>query len=516
MKKLYKLSALTLFTLMLGSCEPEFLDRPSEDSISLDNFYSTNAQVETATNAIYNKTWFNFHNKAFFAIMEVGSGNMHSYSSDVTSMRNFSISSTDGELENAWKSLWSVIAQTNALINFLEVRVGPDVSQEVIDNTLGEAHFLRATAYFYLVRLWGPVPIIENNLDYVDAPQINTNLVEDVYTFIESDYLMAINKLDEKIRGTNYGENGRVSKGSAKAMLSKVYLTIQDYPNAKQYAQEVINSGEFKLYGGSALPEKTFGDLFLTNNNNNEESIFALQWKVTGNYGFASNCNTQFGYSSYITNANYGGVFGPSQDILSLYEDSDLRRKQTIMLPGDEYPLITTADGPGLVVPDNIDAQGSGAGIKKYVVGKISEIAGPADAWAMMENNTYIMRYAELLLIYAEASINGGGSTSDQAALDAYNLVRNRAGLADDSDNVLTFEEVFAERRKELAFEGDYWFDLGRIPRSEAIAIMSNQNRGDQNVEAYFTPTESDFILPYPDTEVIKNPFLLDEPVPYY
>ncbi|WNH10924.1 RagB/SusD family nutrient uptake outer membrane protein [Thalassobellus suaedae] len=198
-------------------------------------------------------------------------------------------------------------------MNFLESRVGPDVDQDVIDNAIGEAYFMRATAYFYLVRMWGPVPIIENNLDYSNDPYINTNPVSDIYTFIINDYKDAAVKLKSKVRSTNYGENGRVSKGSAKAMLAKVYLYQKDYQNAKTIAEEVINSHEFKLLGGSELPSMSFGDLFLYKNNNNEESIFAIQWKGDGNYGSANNSNTQFGISSNTvstSNASYGGVMG--------------------------------------------------------------------------------------------------------------------------------------------------------------------------------------------------------------
>jgi hypothetical protein len=101
-------------------------------------------------------------------------------------------------------------------------------------------------------------------------------------------------------------------------MLAKVYLYMKDYPKARAAAEEVINSGEFKLLGGSALPNKSFGDLFTYAGNNNEESIFALQWKGDVNYGSASNNNTQFGISNgsiSTSKARYGGVFAPSQDI---------------------------------------------------------------------------------------------------------------------------------------------------------------------------------------------------------
>lgn len=521
---------IAIILIVPSSCTDEFTDRPSEDQVSLDAYYSSNNQVATATNAMYNRTWFQFNNKFFYAIAEVGSGNMFTNSGDVNAMRNFSILGSDPELFNGWTSLWANIAQANSIINFLEERVGPAVSQDVLNNTIGEAYFMRATAYFYLVRLWGAVPIIENNLDYAGNPLIAKNRVEDVYELIKRDYSKASELLYEKNRGSNYIENAHVSKGSAKAMLAKVYLYLQDYPNARLMAEEVINSGEFKLMGGTSLPSNSFADLFKYEFNNNQESIFALQWKTDGNYGSGNNCNTQFGISTAsvsTSNATFGGVFAPSQDILNLYGTNDLRRKQTIMLPGDVYPEVRAKLGTTfgeLVVPaaDQIGGQNAGAAIKKYCIGIVNgNTTGPADFWSMMDNNTYIMRYAELLLIHAEAILGGGASTSDVNALNSLNAVRVRAGLAPLTS--ITFNDIFTERRKELAFEGDYWFDLGRIPRADAIAIMAAQNRGDRISSQFFTPTTgtspdnngNDFLLPYPDNDVSKNPKLNEQPVPY-
>ena len=518
----FKILLVVILLLNLSSCSEEFTNRPPEDSISLDAYYSSNDQVASATNAMYNRTWFQFHNKFFFAITEVGSGNMYTNSGDVNAMRNFSITGSDPELNNGWQSLWANVAQSNAIINFLAARVGPGVDAAVLNNTIGEAYFMRATAYFYLVRLWGAVPIIENNLDYASAPQINTNRIEDVYEFIRRDYVKATGLLYPKVRTANYASNIHVSVGSAKAMLAKIYLYLKDYPNAKATAEDVISSGEFKLFGGSLLPNKTFADLFTYGNNNNEESIVAFQWKGDGNYGSASNCNTQFGISNgtiSTSNASYGGVFAPSQDIMQLYTNGDVRRKETLMLPGDTYPNIKAKIGSNygpLVVPpaDQIGGQNAGSAIKKYCIGiQNGDVTGPTDAWAMMNNNTYVMRYAELLLIHAEAILAGNSSTSDANALNSYNSVRNRAGLS--SVASFTFNDLFTERRKELAFEGDYWFDLGRITRSQAISIMSAQNRGDRLNAQYFTPENKDFTLPYPTNDVAKNPKLLEAPVTY-
>ncbi|MCP2027677.1 hypothetical protein L1276_002837 [Flavobacterium sp. HSC-32F16] len=520
----YSLLFTAVAFLTLGSCQDDFTDRPSEDGISLDSYYSTNDQVVSATNGMYSRTWFQMYNKFWWAL-EVGSGNMYSGSPDVSGLRTFSLNGSDPELVNGWSSLWANVQQSNMIINFLSSRVGSAVSQDVLNNTIGEAYFIRATAYFDLVRLWGPVPIIENPLDYTSNPYVNTNTVADIYTLITSDYLKAIDLLAAKNRGTNYANNGHVSKGSARALLAKVYLYQKDYAKARAMAETVINSGEFKLLGGDELPGKSFADLFTYANNNNEESIFAIQWKGDGGYGSANNCNTQFGFIDgklSTSNASYAGVFGPSQEvILSLYGEGDLRKHETVMVAGATYPTIKTTEGIGFTVPSNKNlAQDSGGAIKKYCIGVVNgNVTGPVDPFNMMDNNTYVMRYAELLLIHAEAVLAGAASTSDASALRSINAVRKRAGLADLAS--ITFDDIFLERRKELCFEGDYWFDLGRIDKTKAIAIMSAQNRGDKFGERHFTPVYSedhatnDFYMDYPDNEVAKNPKLLQAPVPY-
>ena len=153
------------------------------------------------------------------------------------------------------------------------------------------------------------------------------------------------------------------------------------------------------------------------------------------------------------------------------------------MLPGDTYPNVLAKLGSGfgpLVVPpaDQIGGQGAGAAIKKYCIGIVNGAnTGPADNWAMMDNNTYIMRYADLLLIHAEAILAGGGSSSDASALSSLNAVRNRAGLP--SVSSFTFNDLFLERRKELAFEGHRYSDLQRyglvgnlFPSNEQFRVL--------------------------------------------
>lgn len=119
--------------------------------------------------------------------------------------------------------------------------------------------------------------------------------------------------------------------------------------------------------------------MFTYANNNNEESIFALQWKGDGAYGSANNCNTQFGFQDgtlSTSNASYAGVFGPSQEVmLSLYDAGDLRKHETVMTGGDTYPNIKTTQGIGFTVPSGKDlAQASGGAIKNIALAWLTEM----------------------------------------------------------------------------------------------------------------------------------------------
>lgn len=501
--------AILFFVLILStSCSDSFLDRPSEDTFDASNFYSSDEQVIRSTSAMYGKIWAPFFTKCFYALSEVTSGNVYA-GGDGTELMRFQASSESPLLYHAWGTCFGVVAQSNNLINTLRTSVGPNVSESVVENTIAEAHFMRAIAYFYIVRIWGEVPIIENNLDYVQNPNINTNRIEDVYTLIIKDFQYAADHLSPRKRSlTNYSQNIRLSSGSAKAFLAKAYLYRKDYAKARALAEEVINSGEFEL-----MPN--FGDLFRIKNNNNPESIFSWQWKVTGGYQDGNLTNIQYG-PDVLNEVSYGAIYIPSKDIINAFETGDKRRKETIMMDGDYYPELTHDGGVGFTCSeDNGFLDGTGALVKKYVVGKTSPETGIQDEYGGTSACNYIMRYAELLLIHAEAIMAGNSETTDAAALTSFNKVRERAGFTIPKTKI-THEDMIHERRIELAFEGEYWYDLGRLPASEAISIMSQQDRGAwSTTPVYFTPTAADLIYPKPSNDVNKNPKLNEPAVPY-
>ncbi|RFZ84412.1 RagB/SusD family nutrient uptake outer membrane protein [Mucilaginibacter terrenus] len=526
MKKYIKyLGGLAVMTCITAtSCKKEFFNKAPEDAITLDNFYQTADQVQSSTNGLYNNVWFSWNNKAAWAITELSSGNARTYSSDVVAFGNFSVTGDNTELNNAWVSLFTVIAQSNALINNLPSKVSASVPSSVVNNALGEAHFMRGLAYFYLVRLFGNVPIIENSLDYVNNFQINTNPVADVYKFIERDLQFAEANCNKMVRSGSSVAQGHVSSGSATAMLSKVYLYQQKYAEARAAAEKVINSGEFKLYGVD-VAGKTYTDLFETASNNNEESVAALQWAAGAPYGHGNSMQASFAINSIITGTGDGySVIGPTIDLQTAYEPGDKRLHGTIMLAGDKYPELNQAGG-GFTVPTDVNSQNTRAGIKKYVTGTPADNGGKGGAQST-GNNTYLMRYAEVLLIEAEAVLGSNSSTADPAALVPFNKVRQRAGL--NPLPSITKNDIFHERRIELAIEGDYWFDLGRLDGFNvashplAKAIIDNQERGTYSndtppvVYSQKIPIPADgFLFPYPTTEVAANPKLKEAPVAY-
>ncbi|MBB6498386.1 RagB/SusD family nutrient uptake outer membrane protein [Pedobacter cryoconitis] len=528
--KIYRkyILSLGLISCLIGQgCKKEFFNRPPESALTLDNFYQNADQVRSSTNGLYNAPWFNWNNQASWAITELYGGNARTYSSDVVNFGKFAVTGDNIVLSNGWNSLFTVVAQSNALINNLKNNVPASVPVAIVNNALGEAHLMRGLAYFYLVRVWGNLPIIENSLNYVDNYQINTNPVSDVYKFIVNDLKFAESNCTPMVRNGSSQAQGHVSSGSATALLAKVYLYMGDYTNARICAEKVINSGEFKLYGVD-VAGKSYNDLFKTANNNNEESVIAIQWLGGSSYGHGNSLQASFAYNSTITGTGDGyAAIGPSVDLQQTYEPGDQRIYGTIMLAGAKYPELTQANG-GFTVPADVNAQDTRAAIKKYVVGTPADNGG-LGAQFSAGNNTYLMRYADVLLIEAEAVLAGTTSTSDPAALIPFNKVRLRAGL--NALPAITQANILHERRVEFAIEGDYWFDLYRMDgwngiianqHPKAIALISNQERGiysaDKPPLVYsqkFIPTNANFVFPYPAAELAQNPKLNQAPVPY-
>ncbi|RYE35925.1 MAG: RagB/SusD family nutrient uptake outer membrane protein [Sphingobacteriaceae bacterium] len=548
----YIVTVAALTSVIASGCKKSYFDRAPLSQITLDNFYQTTDQVNASTNALYSAPWFGYSGKAGWSIADLSSGNARTYSSDIINFQDFTVTGTNFEIAAAWNSLYIEVSQANALINNLPTKVPASIDKAVVNNAVGEARLWRALAYFHLVRIFGAVPIIENTLDYTSNYQtVPRNPIADIYKFIVNDLKFAETNCYKKVRTGTGSANAHVSSGSASAMLAKVYLYMQDYTNARAEAEKVINSGEFKLYGID-VAGKTFADLFLTANNNNEESVIQLQWATTGQYGLGNPFQAAVAFSGIITGTGDGyGQAAPTFDLQDEYDPADARRKPTYMLPGDKYPEITQAAG-GYTLPLDANSQGTHAQIKKYVVGTPADNGGVGGRQASA-NNTYMLRYADMYLIEAEAVMAGATSSSDPIALNALNTIRKRAGLgaltvinrwymvanpnyskygATPNSNVpkmVIKDDILDERRREFAFEDDFFFDLLRLDgfnvtaHPKALQYMAQQDRGTSDSSnppvrygnQYLKATDANLTFPIPATEIAADPKLAQPPVPY-
>lgn len=543
----YIFGAGALVALTSTGCKKTFFNRPPEDQATVGTYYQTADQVKSSTNILYAAPWFGFNGKAFLAIGDLQSGNAVCYAGtdgEFDPFRNFSQGNATLAVQSTWNSLYTVVAQCNALLNNLPTAAPASVPTSVVSNALGEAHLMRAAAYFYLVRLFGNVPIITDPAPFVGTFQsVPTNPVTDVYKFMVNDLKYAEANCTPGVAAT-----GHVSAASAAGLLAKVYLYQQDYANARTEAEKVINSQEFGLLGLDNT-SGSYVNLFETAFNNNPESMIALQWTSNGGYGFGNQIQSVIAdgeNGNFLTGTGDGyGELGPSWDLQDAFkaEGDTIRRHGTIMLPGEFYPELHKASG-GYTTPLAVNEQGMHAAMKKYVVGTPADNNGSSAAQAT-SNNTYIMRYADIYLIEAEAIMGAASgvkpgtgiplttASSDATALKYINLVRQRAGVSPLTS--FTYRQLLNERRLEFAIEGDYWYDLQRIDgfnvsyHPVAISIISAQNRGDSNgagtaANNYtdysrntlnVTPTDANFLIPIPATDVAADPTLLQPPVPY-
>jgi hypothetical protein len=521
--------AILVSALIFTNCSEDFLIRSSSDTLSSADFFTTVEEMRLATAPLYTQSWFLFNDKASFILGDLRAGNCNAYYDDESNehvmLNNNPLRTKLGE---AWQSFYTVIAQSNGVINSIERKTGINVTEADKNAALAEAKFMRATAYFYLVRLWGPVLIIEDNIDIAAMPIVPLNPVEDVYRFILEDLEFAAKYLPEK------EVTARVTKWTAEGMLAKVYLVYSGYNNgtrkseylekAKSYSGDVCENSE--AFGYQLMVN--YADLFFVQNNNNSESLFSLQWNATSEFWGQGN-TTQ----AYLASENFSGagdgwnMAWASYDLLATYEAKDtLRRNATFMTVGTHYPELYKSKG-GYTFTNTEQAS-----CKKYVIGS-SEDTGVAVYRMSAPIATYMLRLADVYLTYAESILGNSASTTDANALRYFNRVHQRAGLP--AKTVLTLDDIFHERRVEFALEGQFWYDIVAryyFQPEKVLDFLNNQHRGasytytkvngvgvaeimnEQEFPAKAKPESMQ--LPYPEVEVISNPLLKNPPVPYY
>ena len=504
MKKLFKLFMMGMLIplLSLFSCSDDFLDAPSENQLTPADLPEGVTAFDGIAESLYFKPWFTFNDKFLIAVGDMYAGNAFTFDGAYSQFKDAQVTSQNPILTEGYVSLFSVIDQSNNLMSLVEARK-TELPEASYKNAIAISRFMRANAYFYLVRTFGAVPIISKA---GSAAQPKRNLIADVYKFIKQDLEYAVENLPERA-----AKKGYVTKFAAMGILAKVHLTLNEYAECATLTQKIIGN-QYTLI-------QEYGNLFSSpENNNSAESMFALQWKA-----IATEWGTQNTNQAYIVPGGTGitgggdgwGVYLPSISLQNGFEPKDTRKKNTIMTDGDFYPELLKNQG-GFLYKKIYSS--TAANFRKYIVGSAAE---RNDVFFMRTSqNTIILRYSDILLMNAEAILAGANSTTSPAALSSFNEVRLRAGLP--VKTVLTRDELFNERRVEFALEGQYFFDLKRRGLAEATSIISQQEVGfysddarTELVSIKITPGSNYFELPLPQSAIDTNPSLLEAPVPF-
>ena len=424
--------ALLLLIGTLNACSEDFtlLAPPSQKSAA--NFYQTAEDFQQAIFGVYDALQKRgTFNMGYWIAGEMRSDNTDA-GEDVTGLAGqlaaidtFDELPTNDYVQAIWADSYRGIARANVVLARLPKA---ELSAELKAQFEGEALFLRALFYYYLAQIFCNIPLILEETTSPDQP-INQVPASQVYAQLIQDLRRAEELLP--VRWPR-GQEGRATKGAAATLLAKIYLIVGDRNSAATVLRRIINN-----YGYQLLPD--YAALWGPENENNPESIFEVQYKA-GGQGEGSPFVDQFVPWSTATGGQTGNR--PTLDMQQAYE------------PGDRRFLISMDTA-------YVDARGNtqrARYIKKY----LSLPFALFDA----ENNFIVFRYADVLLMLAEALGEG------PEAYELINQVRRRAGLPDIGPNTPgTFEEkLLRERRVELAFENHRWFDLLRF--GKAIEIM--------------------------------------------
>ncbi|WP_213521030.1 RagB/SusD family nutrient uptake outer membrane protein [Nonlabens sp.] len=451
--KIYKIYIL-LFVAAAGfnSCSEDYVEVVSEDANS-ENFFNTQADYENALIAAYDMLQSSYIN---VMLGEIASDNTLAggeSATDVIGIQQIDDmihTPVNAQLTDLWRWMFAGVNRANYIMEFQNNTNFPDKPR-----VLGETRFLRAYYYFELVKFFGDVPLaVDKRFLFGDQFEVDRTPKAEVYAQIERDLIFAIDNLEYTTPDV-----GRATKGSAQALLGKVYLFQEKYIEAADVLDELILMGPYSLV-------TDYATIFENDNENNSESVFEVQYSDAEGASFGclqcSEGNVAVGFNG-IRNYN-GPIFDsgfsfnvPTQEIVDLFDPAD-PRKDTAILDIDAFAAANNATF-------SVGFEHTGYYNRKYIARQGDLNTG--DANLTNPNNYRAIRLADVYLMAAEAY--NSGSLGDGQARTYLNEVRNRVGLPDVQVSGTALEDaIFLERRLELVGEGHHFFDLVRTGRAAA------------------------------------------------
>lgn len=483
MKLKYNLIAIALLGFSFSSCS-DFLEQNLQTDLSENDFYKTADDILSAVNGVYSSLQEGDIYGNWYVFGEIPSDNTRNQLSGSVTTQNefdqFYIDTQNSMIANFWKAAYKVINRTNTVLGRID---GIEINTELANRYKLECKFIRALMYFNLVRVYGDVPLVLKEISISESYDILREPKENVYNQIIAD----LKEAQDLPVSYSTAEDGRATQGAAKALLANVYMTLHKYAEAETILAEIINSGRYSLLENTpgSLNIDGYKNVFSPVNHNSKEGIFEIQF-LKGGYGEGSNYANNFAPENSGTNVvAVGGTGGnniPEMDIYNAYEEGDLRRDFSMSL-------------------GYYDNRKNNEWVESRYVCKFMDVPYQNND---ASNNYPVIRYADVILMYAEA-LNQNGKTAE--ACKYLNMTRRRGfgyqttetspvdlQTTDKAQFALMVEQ---ERRVELAFENHRWFDLIRTGR--AVEVMRSKG---------FSLNETNLICPIPQKQIDVNPKL--------
>lgn len=456
MKNFKTINILVSFVFItMFSCADDFIDVASQD-VNSEDFFNTEADYQEALIAAYDYLQATAQQ---FQVAEIASDNTLAGGESATDtpgiqeIDDMIHTPVNAQLRNIWTWMYTGVNRTNYIMEFKD-----KIEFSNKTSVLAQTRFLRAFYYFELVKWFGDVPLaVDKRIQFGDQFGIERTPKAEVYAQIEEDLIFAAANLPY-----TQSQTGRITKGAAEALLGKAYLYQEKFSEAATVLENLINNGPHDLLSSDIAPL-----MWENEYENNIESVFEIQYSdvdggsydcfqcLEGNYAVGFN-----GVRGYVGPVfDFGYSFNvPTQDVVDAFEDGDIRLAYSIL---DIKQWII--DNPTASYNEDAGYEQTGYFNRKYIA-RLGDANRP-DAALTNPNNTRAIRFADVLLMAAEA-LNRGG-ISDTRAQNYLNKVRNRATLG----NVATTganltNDIYKERRVELVGEGHRFFDLVRTGRA--------------------------------------------------
>ncbi|MGC4021295.1 MAG: RagB/SusD family nutrient uptake outer membrane protein [Cyclobacteriaceae bacterium] len=474
MKIKYSIILVSIFTLISTSCN-DFLNVKGQGKPDPSTYPQLASDlVVGAYNGLLEGDPFGYgdvHGFAFISATNIMSDDADKGSTSLDQASTtgqfdeFTLSTSNQFCETLWTGHYNAIGNTNKALAALAALTPTQMDPALKYRYYGEMRFLRAYLYFNLVRMYGGVPLVLRvAADATDAASDTFTKRADasvVYDSIINDLTFAQKHLPLKSAAE---APGRATKGAAQGLLSKVYLYKENWAQAFAWSDSVINSGQYSLVADYALQFRQAG-------NNGPESLFEIQ---TGTFNNAplridNYTDSQGPRATAGWNDLGWGFNDPSVSLINSYEVGDLRKDATIIFIDNSGTHKGTILWDGFRIPSSDSVQNLYYNYKTYTSstdpfgphGSTETYTNPSDK--DRAKNVIILRYADVLLINAEAAVQLGSGD----ALTPINLIRQRAGLS--TKGSVTLADIKQERHVELAMEDDRFWDLVRWGDAETV-----------------------------------------------